>query len=1430
MKRQITTLTAILKNWDVVQGSIKDANNATDAALEGNALVMDSIEGRITQFNSAIQQLSSATINSDFVKFIISAGTGIVNLTTSMGGLVPVLGTVIGLFAAFKAEKLASGITTLVTAFKSMFGVVTAGTSKMASGIAMFSGWAAAITAAIAVISGISSAVDNAKQKIQEQATTAQNEWQEEKDKAESLNTELENTEKIIEELESKDSLTVIEQDQLERTREENAELQKQADILKEITKIKEKEARNDTVAAINDKKEETRTKFFLGNGYLPTEAVNNMVVTGDLFNDKELYDNNSKYFKQTSEGPIYTYEGYVEANKRALPELKAQLDEARRLQSDNLEEIQAEYDAALLAVKEYYEYLDGRIGNLSRVTGTNLSKNELEFNAMIDERDAIGDLILEITDASKRSQFDNAVDKFKEEASAVRDVIKDAENTGIELTIDDIKVNAPNLVDQLRASDWTDEEIVETVKIELAPDSDVNLDTDYFSELSSSLFSNTEAYKALTAAMDEQASAGVLSIETYQTLLEQIPELNDLLTMTSEGYALNTEAVYDYIEAQDEIARGNILDTIQSLKDKLADESLAPSDALKYQNDISQLEALYAAVDRTTGAYKRFAEAKKTANQDELHNEAVDAVSAVEEGLKSGKIGTDDYKSGLSFILGKDFADATTEQLVEAGEEVLAFKKKYFSDDDKKNVTNFADLLVDKGLASWDGDMLNLSDTINVDEFAEDIGMGKDAVISLFQLMEAFGAKLNWTELLDLDNLTDAEIKAMDKAQANNILPQVKENAEQANAAVADLQKQADKGVEFTADNTPIEEAISEAEKKAEQASQTLEVVQEHAEGISEVDYSSMSLPELLEELTKLKGAIDDINANGLKPSVEMQGQYDELVSLVDEKLKEEHELNVTANTDKANEAEQSFIENGAEKSIPFNTAQGEDNTTDWLDKLTEPREVFVTTTVITTDETDKLKIDKKKINAAISAGLLTPDDVYMPDGSGKINMNKINAFIAAGRLNPETISVHVKSEETSGQEIAEQVQEQLDNSEPIVIDKEIQVVEPGKETLTELSETSQMEINVEVNADTENVTSDIEESLEDVDSELPIVIDVPREDIESELPQVVDVPLEFNADTSNISSEVQDVVPNDVSTTIEADTTSADSKVNALQTDAEKTATKPIDANTSSALSKLSALAQAASKTITQYVQIKYLGQSNAKGTKNADNGLSLVDEKGAELIEHTKSGTFELGTDNGARFTTLQKGDVVHTAKETKTILSRMAKIGGFFRDGLNRTKSIIGNAFATGVSGSMSWSLINSITGAITKSGSTSGSTKVSSTAKKASSSWKSYTKKLFDWVEIRLERLQTVTNAWLLEAQNAIGYLAKNAQLEGALSAVQDQIEATTQAYSKYMAQADAIAKKTALSASTIEKIKNGTIEIASYSDSTQEKIKAYQEW
>ncbi len=84
----------MMGNWDSVEKSVQAATNSMGSADIENQKYLDSIEGRMAQFENAVEQLSATAVNSDVVKFFVELGTvgvnaidGIVNALTPLGSL-----------------------------------------------------------------------------------------------------------------------------------------------------------------------------------------------------------------------------------------------------------------------------------------------------------------------------------------------------------------------------------------------------------------------------------------------------------------------------------------------------------------------------------------------------------------------------------------------------------------------------------------------------------------------------------------------------------------------------------------------------------------------------------------------------------------------------------------------------------------------------------------------------------------------------------------------------------------------------------------------------------------------------------------------------------------------------------------------------------------------------------------------------------------------------------------------------------------------------------------------------------------------------------------------------------------------------------------------------------------------------------------------
>lgn len=175
-KNRADVLSAALSNWDNVEKSLNSALDSTGSALEEQQRYLDSIEGKQEALANAWQKLADDTMSSDFVKRMLDFATGFVNLIDSMGGLVPVVTTLVGLLLTIKSEQIADYISKIAIAFKATTTAVV-GTKAAVTSLQAALGWVGLIVAAISVISqivnGISSSIENARKKEEEARQTA---------------------------------------------------------------------------------------------------------------------------------------------------------------------------------------------------------------------------------------------------------------------------------------------------------------------------------------------------------------------------------------------------------------------------------------------------------------------------------------------------------------------------------------------------------------------------------------------------------------------------------------------------------------------------------------------------------------------------------------------------------------------------------------------------------------------------------------------------------------------------------------------------------------------------------------------------------------------------------------------------------------------------------------------------------------------------------------------------------------------------------------------------------------------------------------------------------------------------------------------------------------------------------------------------------
>ena len=105
-KRQANTLAAIINNFDIVEDAIESSTNSQGSALEENAKVLESIEGRITLFNNSIERFWNNLLDSDVIKTFVNLGTTVVETASKFGELKSVVFAILTYFQMSKKYSL----------------------------------------------------------------------------------------------------------------------------------------------------------------------------------------------------------------------------------------------------------------------------------------------------------------------------------------------------------------------------------------------------------------------------------------------------------------------------------------------------------------------------------------------------------------------------------------------------------------------------------------------------------------------------------------------------------------------------------------------------------------------------------------------------------------------------------------------------------------------------------------------------------------------------------------------------------------------------------------------------------------------------------------------------------------------------------------------------------------------------------------------------------------------------------------------------------------------------------------------------------------------------------------------------------------------------------------------------------------------------
>lgn len=265
-KTRSNTAAAILSNTKDLEEAYVQALEAEGSALEENEKYLDSIQGKIDLFTNAVQTMWSNTLDSSVVKGFVDLGTAIIKIVDKLGLINSIL-LAIGIskfipwilklttHTSTFGSALASILKPLVQlkgtgqTLSQVFAQVAAGAMNASGGVATFGsylkgagavlkafistplGWFTIFALAVGAVVAIVDAVTDSAAELAEELSNLKSELSATESEIKTLNSELETTRERIAELEALPSLSFVEQEELNKLKAQNEELERSLKI-----------------------------------------------------------------------------------------------------------------------------------------------------------------------------------------------------------------------------------------------------------------------------------------------------------------------------------------------------------------------------------------------------------------------------------------------------------------------------------------------------------------------------------------------------------------------------------------------------------------------------------------------------------------------------------------------------------------------------------------------------------------------------------------------------------------------------------------------------------------------------------------------------------------------------------------------------------------------------------------------------------------------------------------------------------------------------------------------------------------------------------------------------------------------------------------------------------------------------------------------
>lgn len=702
-KRNANVVSALIENFELAEDVLKTSQDAAGSALAENEKYLDSISGKIAQFQAQFQSLSSAIIDSELVKTVIDIGTGLlygadaaVRFVNATVGLKTILVAVAGAFATMNAslivEKWNSFSSKLVDignaakalgqAFKSGFSEAYAGNAnKLKGALSGVSGGIKAVTAGLnsmqiafgAIAIGVTAftMIGNAIQSY-------------------------------------RDSLREANSEQITNASQSVAEAEN-------IYKLYE--AYQDAISASDGSAESKQA--------VETASAN---LASALDVERDAVDNLADSYKNLTAAEL----------GKAIKDAEAAVIAAQKNIS-NLVDQAVSFDGKGQARDFIRNFAHGEKINIFSENSEESAKNILKlYDSMIDQRDELidsGDV-----DNWYYNALTGAINLLTDDVKALNSAEEDLSD--VQEQYNTVMGATESAVGSATSSIETYTSAVQTVK--------ENMD------------SITAENNALNAALKEQGSTGNISYETYIKLIESSSAYADCVEYENGVIQINAAKANELFEAKNQLQIAEIelqkamdearwadnsreIERLKQNYDSLDDSQKSMLQSLIDENsaiaqNISGYTVMIGELESLTNAYTKWKNVQESSNSDTMYTDMSAAMKDIQDALESGKTG-----------VGNVVYQAAVELLIPDGQEVSKYMdtlQRYITDG-ANGINNFISDMVTTGIAEQVGDRVELVAGTTLDQVTEKLTITPEMARAMFSALEMYeGWELDWTTL----------------------------------------------------------------------------------------------------------------------------------------------------------------------------------------------------------------------------------------------------------------------------------------------------------------------------------------------------------------------------------------------------------------------------------------------------------------------------------------------------------------------------------------------------------------------------------------------------------------------------------------------------------------------------------------------------------